>query len=317
MSVYYPGLHNGYPLKSSKKAIEVLAKNGKSFHFAGRFLNSGQFRDCARLYRFCRFLDDTVDGAKDIVQARERIQILQNDLSCLNSDIPEVVDFISLARRDQFSLAPVTELLRGLADDLEEVRVADDAELKRYCYRVAGTVGLLMCGVLGVRDPSAFPHAIDLGIAMQLTNIARDIREDALAGRRYLPAEKTGDLSPAEIVSAEHEVRMRLQSAARRLLVEADRYYHSGEAGLAFLPLRARLAILVAARVYRAIGGVLARGGYKTWLGRATVSKPRKLVIAARAVVEFLVNPKFHRPPTHHDNTLHRHLQGLPGSYPP
>jgi phytoene synthase len=190
----------------------------------------------------------------------------------------------------------------------------DDADLKTYCYQVAGTVGLLMCGVLGVDDPRAFPHAIDLGIGMQLTNIARDVAEDAEAGRRYLPASLVGQLEPQEIASGAPSIRPVLESGVKALLQDAERYYRSGESGLAYLPPRARLGIFVASRMYNAIGSELRRQRFASWRERATVGLPRKLVIATGTGIEYMKCACLQEPPASHNALLHLHLSGYCGA---
>jgi hypothetical protein len=147
----------------------------------------------------------------------------------------------------------------GVESDPGEVRVADVAELLRYCYRIAGTVALMRTAALDVTVPEPLPHAIDLGVAMQLTNICRDVREDALRGRRYLPATLGGVLEPAALIDPACAARAAAVHAVRTLLDLADRHHTSGEQGLRYLPCGARAGILVAARVYRKIGVVLRR----------------------------------------------------------
>jgi len=166
----------------------------------------------------------------------------------------------------------------------------------------------MMCAVLDVRDPRAKPFAIDLGIAMQLTNIARDIGEDARMGRRYLPASWLGDVPAEDIATPGLALQRELSGATRRLLGLADRYYASGEAGLAFLPLRARLAILAAARMYRAIGARIAASGYQTWDRRAVVGPAAKAGYTAQALLVFAFSPRLHRRNAVHDATLQQPL---------
>ena len=297
------------------RAVGVLATHGKSFHFAGRLLAASQLQACARLYSFCRYLDDLADASDNNSESFRQLLQIYNELQSGVSFDPAVNDFLDLADEFQIDMAPVTQLIQGLLSDLDTVRIKDSAQLKRYCYRVAGTVGLLMCDVLGVKDPRAHKHAIDLGIAMQLTNIARDVAEDARNQRRYLPENIVGQLSPKLIAAADVWHREDLARAVKALLDEADRYYQSGEQGLAYLPWRARVAILVAARVYRAIGDQMARKGYATWLGRAQVSRREKIMIAAKTLVAFCARPHFHFKGASHDHKLHRPLHGLPGSY--
>ncbi len=297
------------------KAVNVLARHGKSFHFAGRFLPREQLAACARLYSFCRYLDDLVDASPFKPDALRQLIQIQKDLKIGISLDPVVNDFLTLSNDYQISITPVEQLIQGLLSDLGDVLIEDDAQLKLYCYRVAGTVGLLMCDVLGVKDAGAHKHAIDLGIAMQLTNIARDVAEDARNKRRYLPADLVGNLTPTQIAAADVWHRTNLQAAVMHLLSEADRYYTSGEQGLAYLPWRARLAILVAARVYRAIGSELASKQYATWLGRAQVSKVKKIWIAVHACFQFCTRPRFHIKQSRHEHRLHGAIFDLPGSY--
>ena len=165
---------------------QSLAANGKSFHWARRFLGSRMGGDAARLYAFCRLLDDMADG--DIENGPARLAAIRADLLAGRSgDDPALHAFRPLMTEKRFPSDVLIALIDGLLEDQDDVVVlADEAALLRYAYRVAGTVGLLMCHVLDCHAPRR-AHAIDLGIAMQLTNIARDVLEDAQMNRRYLP----------------------------------------------------------------------------------------------------------------------------------
>ena len=297
-----------YKAKSIEPAVSVLAHHGKSFRFAGRFLEKRQLEDCARLYRFCRFVDDLVDEASDVDAAEVELDFLKRDLELGYSSEPVIEDFIDLASQCQMQSEVILELIRGIESDLQPVLVSTDAELLRYCYRVAGTVGLLMCDVLGVHDPKAKAHAIDLGIGMQLTNIARDVQEDARMGRRYIPGHWLGEIAPKALSNPSTRESELLVESAQRLLSLAELYYESGKAGLRFLPPRARQGIKIAASVYREIGLVIAARGFDVSAGRAYVGLPRKLLVACRAL---LFNP---RAQTYapHQSGLHVHLKGLP-----
>jgi len=296
----------------------VLKQHGKSFQFAGNFLTRTAHLRCARLYRFCRYLDDISDESADAVWAARQLKQIEADLQQRDPRDPVVADFLSLAHECEFEVDPAIELVRGVHGDLAGVDFRDEAELKRYAYRVAGTVGLMMCGVLGVKDPAALPHAIDLGMAMQLTNIARDVSKDAQAGRRYLPKELF-DLAPTTnaLAVGDPALRRDIRRAVQWLLTEADRYYRSGVAGLTYLPPRARLGILVAARVYQAIGREIERRNFAVWAGRTIVSPSKKVVIAARALGDFCWLGGLCRKPLNHDADLHRHLAGLSSVHSP
>ena len=292
-------------------STEVLAQYGRSFHFASRLLSEPEATRVARLYRFCRYVDDLADEATDAAEARAELERVDAALAG-TADDPIVTDLLRLAGECGMSLEPAHELLAGVRSDIGPVRVADDEELLRYCYRVAGTVGLMMCGVLGVDDPHAHPFAVDLGIGMQLTNIARDVAEDAARDRRYLPASVVGALEPVRIVAPTPELRRCLAGGVEYLLDEAERRYHSGQAGLIHLPPRARQAVWVAARVYREIGQGLRRRGCSTWGGRVVVPTGRKLVVAAGALVSER-RARHHALPVH-DARLHNPLVGLAGA---
>ncbi|HEU0078108.1 MAG TPA: squalene/phytoene synthase family protein, partial [Longimicrobiaceae bacterium] len=181
--------------------------------------------------------------------------------------------------------------------------------------RVASTVGLMMCAVLGVRCREAHPHAVDLGIAMQLTNICRDVAEDAYHGRVYLPAERLRRAGTStEALLAGTAGRAAVARAVAGVLELADRYYASADGGMRDLPPRARPAILVASRVYRAIGVRLRKRGCDALAGRTVVRTPEKAFWGTRALAACLrpailgIGPRWR-----HDGGLHAALRGLPG----
>ena len=171
-----------------------------------------------------------------------------------------------------------------------------------------------MCRMMGCDDPAALRHAIDLGIAMQLTNICRDVSADAAAGRRYLPASLIGDVAPHALVDPAPALQPRLQACIGELLDIADRYYLSGEAGLAHLPIGARCSILVAARVYRAIGSRLRHRGNAYWRGRVVVPRRVKGLVTLRALISAPLRPRFWMPSRYHDKALHAALSRFLGA---
>ena len=297
-------------------ANEILKRNGKSFYFASLVLDRLQAERCARLYAFCRYVDDLADEADDKEDARSVLLAVIDDLQTRRSDDAVVADFLALSAECAMSIKPAIDLVHGVLQDLEhEVLVQDVAALHHYCYCVAGTVGLLMCGVLGVRDPRAYPFAIDLGIGMQLTNIARDILEDAKEGRRYLPQSIIGDVAPGQLVDPDEAMQSRIADAVCWILGEADRFYRSGEAGLVFLPPRARLAIRIAARVYHRIGVRLRKSGFAAWRGRAVVSLPEKIIVGMSALGAHWKSRKNRQPLPLHAALLHRWLRQTTSIY--
>ena len=279
---------------------ELLARAGKSFHLAGKFLPPDRRAAATRLYAFCRNLDDLADETGDAAQIEAVASALENR----SSSHPLAALYLTLEDPDP---APAIALARALRDDTGPTLIADESALLRYCHGVAGTVGLLMARVLGATHPAAAWHAIDLGIALQLTNIARDTREDADHHRRYIPATWL-DLPPSSIRHSPGEAH----SAALRCLFLAETYYASGLAGLAYLPPESRRGILIAAKVYREIGSELRRKGSSRPNDRVTVPAWRKALLVAQA---FLHRPPWSTPMPPHDAELHRHLSHLVGTH--
>lgn len=296
---------------NNPQAIQVLARNGKSFYWASLFLGPALADRAARLYQFCRFVDDLADG-----DLPHRLDSLEDIRAGLNdpqhpavATIPELDAFITLADESNLPLNAASELLDGMLRDQLPTAIATEAELLRYCHAVAGTVGLMMCRVLNCQHPRAESFAIDLGVAMQLTNIARDVLEDATMDRRYLPASWLDTpLSAEAIAKAENSCHLPVAAAIDQLLELADRYYASALLGIHLLPFRSRFAIIVALRVYRQIGRQLKAGGLQWWRGRTVVSKATKIRLSISSLMHLI--PK--KVPAH-KTYLHQHLKGLAG----
>jgi phytoene synthase len=286
---------------SSSTPAELLARAGKSFHLAGKFLPADRRAAATQLYAFCRGLDDLADESGDAAQ----IEAIATALENRDRSNPLAALYLTLENPDP---APAIALARALRDDTGPTQIADERDLLRYCHGVAGTVGLMMARVLGATDPAAAWHAIDLGVALQLTNIARDTREDADHGRRYIPGTWL-DLPPASIRRAPE----RVHDAALRCLSLAEPYYASGIAGLAYLPPESRRSILIAAKVYREIGEELRRQGPHRATNRVIVPAWRK---AARVLQAFVQSSPWTTPVIPHNADLHRHLNDLVGAHP-
>jgi len=296
---------------------QVLTFRARSFRWAAAFLSQAQRRRVAALYAFCRAVDDLADS--DNATAED-----QRDLEALFVALAAEPDgealwptsylwFRELCLECRIDFHVVRELLIGMISDLDIVRIQSDRELVRYCYRAAGTVGLMMCAVLGVRDPRAWRHAVDLGIAMQLTNISRDVLEDAEACRVYLPAERLAEygVAPEDLVDGRADVGA-ISLVVEDVLGLAEGYYRSGDAGMRFLPTRARWAILVASRLYRGIGRRLRRRHQSNpLLGRVVVPWFEKVVLVMNATgtwVRLSIRP----PKNRQTRQARDYLDGLP-----
>ena len=293
------------------EADAVLRLKGRSFFWARRLLKTEHAERATRLYSLCRYLDDLADEATSAASSREELNDVKSFIVRRQANHPVVQDGLLLIEECGIDPHVICQLIDGVSSDLEAAAIVNLDELLRYCYLVAGTVGLMMCNVLGTKNPAALPHAVDLGIAMQLTNICRDVQADALAGRRYLPASMIGDLPPSALVDPAADIQPQLQECLCHLLGIAERYYRSGEMGLSYLPAGARIGILTAARIYREIGICLARRQYQFWQGRVVVSPARKLAITAKLLLEAPVSPSFWRPTRPHEPAMHRAFSAM------
>lgn len=303
-------------LVTVRESLEVLARGSKSFRFASHFLPADRRGEAALLYAFCRLVDDLADDAPSPEVAQADLDAVVAELDGAAPARPVIGALIELSARRGLDLRHAHELVRGVRSDLEPVRVKDDGALLRYCYRVAGTVGLMMSPIIGVTDGAAAPFALDLGIGMQLTNICRDVAEDARLGRVYLPASRLEavGVSQDDLLQGRPGIDGGVRRVVQDLLLLAERYYASADRGLRYIPLRPRAAILVASRVYREIGRRLLANGADALAGRTVVSGGRKVWVAAGALAA-LGSPRvfgFGRP--RHLAALHSELVGLPGA---
>ena len=304
-----------YP-SDNKQVLEaadaVLALKGSSFHWARYLLGKSHANRATRLYRFCRYIDDLADEATSVSGAKQALLLLRHDIAIGNARNLITQDALLLIKQCNIAPEIIQALIDGVMSDLEPVAIQNMNDLLRYCYRVAGTVGLMMCKVLDINDEKAYPFAIDLGIAMQLTNICRDIANDAKLGRRYLPASLVGNVKACDLVSPSAAMQENLQHGVKNLLAIADSYYKSGESGLPYIPTNARFGIAVAAKVYGEIGTVIAQQHYQYWLGRAVVSHKTKCRITIFSLLNACFSPHFWRLPKAHHAQLHLALFGLP-----
>ena len=269
---------------SSGDAHKVLAKHGKTFALASKFMGKETSYKAARLYAFCRYLDDLVDERATIQSARNALRETRKHLLSGTGCDPVVADFLSLARDTSMDPALAAILIDGLESDLTTVAIDTQEELVQYAYRVAGVVGLMMCAVMNVKDSRALPFAIDLGIAMQLTNIARDIREDAAMGRRYIPGSWIDRLRARDLVAPSACTQAAVSSGLKKLLNLADDYYMSAALGLHYIPLRSQFAVRVARSVYREIGQLIRERDYNVNESRIIVGNARKVRVSLRAL---------------------------------
>ena len=212
----------------------LLKKHAKSFYWASFFLSRNTLNKCSSLYNFCRTLDDIVDENNNVNAKKEIFSKFKENFENKNLNNQIIKDMWSIVDSENISKQVVLDLFDGVETDLEEkVIINSKKDLIVYSYRVAGTVGLMMSKILKVKNKEAFKGAIDLGIAMQLTNIARDVCEDKERNRQYVS----------------HNF-----SAIRKIIDESKIFYEKSFSSISKIPLRSRFSVIVARRVYRKIG---------------------------------------------------------------
>ncbi|MGK7861305.1 phytoene/squalene synthase family protein [Falsiroseomonas sp. E2-1-a4] len=267
----------------------MLASGSKSFRAASLLLPARIAEPAAALYAFCRVADDAIDEAPDPAAA---LPALQRRLDAIYAGRPQphAADraFAVVARDFAIPQVLPAALLEGFAWDAEGRRYADLAALEAYAARVAATVGAMMTLLMGVRDAAALARACDLGVAMQFTNIARDVGEDARNGRLYLPL----DWMMQEGISAEGFLARPVFTPAlgrvvQRLLDAADVLYARAEDGFGRLPWDCRAGIGAARHVYAGIGRAVERQGGDSVSRRAMVPNRRKALLMARGATAF------------------------------
>jgi phytoene synthase len=273
---------------------EMIRKGSRSFALASRLFDTATRDHAWMLYAWCRHCDDEIDGqelgmmptapvtgrpAGD--RAARLAHLRTQTLRALAGEPvsePAFQAFQRVAREHAIPERHALELLAGFEMDVTDYRYHTFDETLLYCYRVAGVVGVMMALIMGARDPRVLQRAADLGIGFQLTNISRDVLDDARNGRCYLPAEwlAQAGIPPGRL--ADPACRQALAGVTARLLQEADRYYQSAATGLQSLSFRSGWAVATALGVYRDIGRIVRERGARAWDTRAVVGMPRKLL---------------------------------------
>ena len=270
-------------MTSFKTNTYSIKSEGKSFYWASFFLPKKNRIAASRLYSICRYLDDVADNSK--LDTSSQIKNIFNQIK--ENESSEINIFF---KKNNINLGILKDLIDGLISDQQNVRVTDEKELIDYSYKVAGTVGLMMLPIINTKDAEARKHAIDLGIAMQLTNIARDVYEDAKMNRLYLPNEWLGQVSTSDLIDnkLDDQKKKLIELSIKNLIELSDKFYANGFSGMKFIPLRTRLAIFFAAKIYKGIGEKIKSGGYVYKLERIYLNKLEKLWITIISIPEFL-----------------------------
>ncbi|MDS4014388.1 MAG: presqualene diphosphate synthase HpnD [Candidatus Accumulibacter sp.] len=262
---------------------QKAAQSGSSFYYSFLFLPPDRRRAITALYAFCREVDDVVDECPDGQIAATKLAWWRRELAnvyCGNPQHPVTLALQSAQREFDLPEEQLQEIIDGMEMDLRQTRYLDFKTLALYCYRVAGVVGLLAAGIFGYQDRRTQKYAHDLGIAFQLTNIIRDVGEDARRGRIYLPIEDLQRFSvpAADILNARHSDSFRQLMEFQ--IERAESYYAQAIASLPESDRRAQRPGLVMAAIYRALLDEIKRDGCLVLQQRTSLTPLRKLWIA-------------------------------------
>ena len=270
---------------SFEHARALTARHAKSFYISARFLPPERRWGTYALYGFCRYADNLIDLPRQRTREQQLLEIshLADELDIAyqagESEHPILKPFVAVAARYGIPMEYPRDLLRGCEMDIRFTGYETFKDLYVFCYRVAGVVGLMMTHILGYTNDEAFVPAEKLGIAMQLTNILRDVQEDKNMGRIYLPRQELKACQVAEEDIFAERMSPNLASLIRSQVERAYEYYQEAERGIPMLDKSSQFAIYSASRIYRGILYKIERQGYNPFLGRAYLPLRQKMAI--------------------------------------
>lgn len=287
-------MENKELVRYSKKTIE---KGSKSFSLASFFFAEHERTGSWLLYSWCRYADDLIDKAENKKEALVRLETLQEQTKkCFDAAVPiELFDTAELkglavvAREFQIPEKYALDLLRGMRMDIEGRDYQTIEELLDYCYCVAGTVGLMMCHIMGLSRSEALDNAVCMGNAMQLTNISRDVLDDWNLGRIYFPQNWLKEYGLNKENYNLPDSRRLWALMIQRLLKVAEKNYLIGRKGLDALPFRAAWAVAIAGQVYSKIGEKVLNKKEKAWDKRCYVTLIEKIFISILVTIQISI----------------------------
>lgn len=271
-----------------RRCGEIAREHGRTFHFASRFLPPQRRRAMLAAYAYCRVADDIVDRAEQTGPdaASTAIDAWESELDRPRDGV--AIAFAAARAQYGVPVGPVRDLLAGVRMDLEPATYETWDDLRGYCYHVAGTIGLISSPILGCRDASALPHAVNLGIAMQLTNILRDVAEDAKMDRVYLPQEDLERFRVSREALLAGRVTGRFDQLLAFEIARARELYRDAGQGVGALHPAGQITTLASSHLYSKILCKIEERGYDVFGARAHVPTSRKVravpVIAASFV---------------------------------
>ena len=290
----------------------LMRKHGKTFYWASFFLDKSNMQAIYSIYSFCRRIDDMVDEAKTAHIAKKRLLIFTK--AWRKSRSHPVINLLNDIPKENWpNQKLVKNFLNGQISDIKFSTFKSEKSLIVYCYQVAGTVGLMVCDVFGVKDKKMRYFAIDLGIAMQLVNISRDIYEDSLRKRIYLPESLIGKYRAKEITNPNKETARKIDEARKKMIQLANIYFESASRAIDHLPKGASLAVKLASALYQQIGYQLMNAQYDRKEKRCYVSNFSKFMITLGIFTKYLIS--FKQEMKLHNKNLHKFIHNLPDAH--
>ncbi len=273
----------------------ITRSHAKTFYLATRFLPNEKQRSIFAIYALCRYMDDLIDESTDLITdskvdpaalsglMRDFQVKLEEAYQTKHSENLILLAFSDTLKLFHIPMSQPLELMEGVCMDLHKNRYDTFDELYDYCYKVASVVGLMTCEVFGYTDIKAIGHAVDLGIAMQLTNILRDIGEDLARNRIYLPKEELDRFGLHESDLFDHVIDDRFMALMEFQIQRARQYYASADEGIAMLNPDSRLPVILARENYSRILDVIERNTFQVYKQRAYLTTTQKLKILPKA----------------------------------
>jgi len=260
---------------------------GKSFYWAGKFLEKEVFEDCSTLYAFCRVIDNLVDKKSN---SKTNVKKFIKDYQSQNSKIQVNKEFKKIETKYQIPKKYINDLFYGINLDTKTVKIKSTKEIIKYSYYVAGTVGAMMSYIFQTSKPQAIKHAINLGIAMQLTNISRDVLKDAYLNRIYLPKNMLNKEITAKDIIKKKFNKKHLFLVIKKIIFLSEKYYDNGNIGIKYLPKKVKFPIFLASSLYRSIGKKIFSSNYNRYfLDRTYLNFMEKIIITFKSFYFFFI----------------------------
>jgi phytoene synthase len=264
-----------------------IKHHGKSFYWAGKFLKKEIFYDCSILYAFCRVVDNLVDEKSN---SKNNIKNFIKDYQSKNSKNLVINKFKKIEAKYKIPKKYVQDLLYGVSLDTKPVKIKTTQELLKYSYYVAGTVGAMMAYIFNTTNSKAIKCAINLGIAMQLTNISRDVVKDAYLQRIYIPENFLKENITVKNIINNNFNKKKLFFSIKKIILLAEKYYISGNSGIRFLPRTTKFSIFLASKIYQGIGKkILNDNEYIYFLKRTYLNFLEKIIMTIKSYYIFII----------------------------